>query len=400
MLNHENLPLSGTVVLDLTQIYNGPYATFLMAMAGATVIKIEPPAGEHLRRRNRSDGVTEPFAALNANKQCITLNLRKPEAIDIFLKMVEKADVVVENYASGVMARLGLGEETLHKINPQLIVASGSGYGSTGPYRNFPAMDLTIQAMSGVMSITGTPDGMPLKAGPAICDFFGGIHLYGAITTALYKRAMTGTGSTVEVSMMSSVYPSLVSSLGLHKLGDLGCKRTANRHGGLTMAPYNVYPAADGQIAILTVSDAHWSALAQTLERMPWLQDPRFASKSERVRHMDELDAAITEVTMGHTKAALFDRLIAAGIPCAPVRELDEVVNDEHLHATGMLRWIDHPDYGSVLVHGSPLVFKDQAPPPYRPSATLGEDSRAVLAEFLGVDDAQFDSLTLQGVFS
>lgn len=400
MALEEHPPLSGIKVLDLTQIYNGPYATFLMAMAGAEVIKIEPPAGEHLRKRNRSAGVTEPFAALNGNKASVTLNLKNEAAREVFLRMVEAADVVVENFAPGVMDRLGLGAETLRRINPRLVFASGSGYGSTGPYRDFPAMDLTVQAMSGVMSITGSPDGPPLKAGPALCDFFGGIHLYGAIVTALYRRAATGRGSTVEVSMMSSVYPSLLSSLGLHQRGDRGVKRTGNRHGGLTMAPYNVYPTCDGRIAILSVTDSHWEAIAAVLGHPQWLQDPRFADRAARIKHMDELDAAIAGVTEQHRKEDLFVRLIDARVPSAPVRELDEVVNDPHLHATGMIQWVDHPIYGAVLVHGSPLVFKDHAAPAYRPSARLGHDTQSVLKKLVGLDDREFDSLVGRGAFS
>lgn len=400
MSKSENLPLSGIVVLDLTQIYNGPYATFLLAMAGATVIKVEPPDGEHLRKRTRSDGVTEPFAVLNGNKQCITLNLRQAAGRRVLLELAKTADVVVENYAPGVMDRLGLGEDVLRSSNPSLVIASGSGYGSKGPYRSYPAMDVTMQAMSGVMSVTGMPDGMPVKAGPAICDFFGGIHLYGAIVTALYQRVVTGKASTVEVSMLSAVFPSLLSNLGLHKAGDRGNKRTGNRHGGLSIAPYNVYPTSDGQIAILANNDEHWRALTQALGRPHWQDDPRFATRGERVRHIDAVDQAIADVTKHHTKTALFDLLIAARVPCAPVRELDDVVNDPHLHETGMLRWIEHPAYGKVLIHGSPLVFKDQELRPYRPSHELGEDSRTVLARHLGMNDASFDELAEEGAFS
>ena len=180
-------PLQGVVVLDLTQIYNGPYATFLMAMAGADVVKIEPPDGEHLRRRPNSGGTTEPFAVLNANKRSLVLDLKTDVGRQVLLELVRKADVLVENYAPGVMARLNLGADTLHQTNPRLVIASGNGYGAEGAYRDFTAMDLTVQAMSGVLSVTGHPDQEPVKAGPAIADFFGGIHLYGAIVTALYN---------------------------------------------------------------------------------------------------------------------------------------------------------------------------------------------------------------------
>jgi len=328
------------------------------------------------------------------------LNLKNEAGRSVFRRLVKRSDVVVENFAPGAMDRLGLGPSALQAINPKLVFASSSGYGSTGPYRDFPAMDLTMQAMSGVMSITGMPDGPPVKAGPALCDFLGGIHLYGAIVTALYKKAVTGEGSVVEVSMMDSVYPSLLSNLGLHALGDRGVKRTGNRHGGLTIAPYNVYPTADGEIAILVVADAHWQNLAAVLKQPQWLNDPRFCDKSSRVRHMDALDHDIAAVTRTYAKAELFRQLIDARVPCAPVRELDEVVNDAHLHQTGMLQWVEHPMYGRILIHGSPLKFKGVDAPAYRLSAALGEDTHAILSEVLGLGVADVRALADAGAFS
>lgn len=386
-------PLSGIVVLDLTQIYNGPYATFLMAQAGATVIKIEPPGGEHLRKREPSKGVAEPFAVLNCNKKSVVLNLRRPEAHQAFLQMVERADVVVENFAPGVMDRLELGHDVLRRANPRLIIASSSGYGSVGPYRDYPAMDLTVQAMSGVMSTTGEPDGPPLKAGPAVCDFSAGVHLYGAIVTALYERSVTGRASTVEVSMLSAVYPSLLSSLGLHQRGDRGCTRTGNRHGGLTMAPYNVYPTADGAIAILTANDEHWRALTLALGCQAWQSDARFGTRAARIANMDALDDAVGERTRAYAKEALFALLMSHRVPCAPVRELDDVINDPHLHATGALHWEQHPQYGEVLAHGSPLVFQESETPAYRPSAVLGADTQEVLESLGGMSKEQIEVL-------
>ncbi len=394
------LPFAGLVVLDLTQIYNGPYATFLLAQAGATVIKIEPPQGEHLRSRRRSPGVTEPFAVLNANKRCVTLDLKSEAGVEVFLELVTKADVVVENFAPGVMERLGLGEAKLRDLNPALVIASGSGYGSAGPYRDYPAMDVTVQAMAGVLAVTGMPDGVPVKAGPAVSDFFGGIHLYGADVTALYRRATTGLGSTVEVSMMSAVYPSLLSNLGLAQSGAKTTRRTGNRHGGLSMAPYNVYPTADGAIAILSVTNAHWLAIAEVLEHPEWALDPRFASYGLRVKHMEELDGLIAAETARVAKQALCQRLVDARVPCAPVRELSEVIDDPHLHATGMLQWFDHPDHGRILVHRSPLVFKHEDAPPYEASRRLGADTRAVLEELCGVDAARIAELERRGAFA
>lgn len=387
-------PLNDVVVIDLTQIYNGPYATFLMARGGAKVIKVEPPEGEHLRKRHQSTGVCEPFGVLNANKLSVRLDLKTPDGIEALLGMLPKADVIVNNFAPGAMERLGLSHEVLRKANPDIIIASSTGYGSEGPYSQFPAMDLTLQAMSGVMSITGSSETPPFKAGPAICDFLAGIHLYGAIVTALYERAVTGQASVVEVSMLDSAFPTLLSSLGMHKLGDTSCKRTGNRHGGLTMSPYNVYPAADGNVAILSVSEAHWRSLTQVLGHPEWENDPRFVTKAARIENMDLLDGLISEATIKIPKQKLFDLLVGNRIPSAPVRELDEVINDRHLHETGMLSWVEHPSYGRVLAHNSPLKFKGHDAPAYQASRRLGEDTSKVLSEFFELPDALVSRLT------
>jgi len=391
--------LEGFVVLDLTQIYNGPYATFLMARAGADVIKIEPPQGEHLRKRQRSPGVTMPFAALNGGKRAITLNLKSAAAREVFLKLVDKADVVVENFAPGVMDRLGLGASVLRARNPRLVVASGSGYGTRGPYRDYPAMDLTMQAMSGVISVTGDPSAPPVKAGPAICDFFGGAHLYGAIVTALLRRARTGEGSVVEVAMFDSVYPTLVSNLGLHLEEPMPVVRAGNRHGGLSIAPYNVYPASDGYLAILSINEKHWKGVVKALGMQALVDDPRFADSAARIRHMDDVDREVGARTARRTRADLFQALVEARVPCAPVQDLNEVIRDPHLHATGMIRWIDHPEFGRTLVHDSPIVFEDQPRDAFSPSPALGQHNREVLSGLAGVDDAGFAALAAQGAF-
>ena len=264
-----NMPLAGVTVIDLGQVYQGPYATLLMAKAGADVIKVEPLNGDSTRRRGAPDeGAALPFGMLNANKRSVTLNLKAPRGRELLIELARRGDVLLENFAPGVMDRLGVGWEVLHRANPRLIYASGSGYGLSGPNRDSLAMDLTVQAMSGVMSITGFPDRPPIKAGPALCDFFAGIHLYGGVLTALYEREKTGRGRVVEVSMQESVYASLGSNLGMyHGLGNKNPPRTGNRHGGLAEAPYNVYPTADGYVAIICNNNRHSDALFDAMER-------------------------------------------------------------------------------------------------------------------------------------
>jgi CoA:oxalate CoA-transferase len=393
-------PFSGVTVLDLTQIYNGPYATFLLAQGGADVIKIEPPGGEHLRKRQGASGAAMPFAMLNANKRTMTLNLKTARGRELLLKLVEKADVLVENFAPGVMDRLNLSEEVLRKANPKLIYAAGSGYGKTGPYRDYPAMDLTVQAMGGMIDTTGYVDAPPVKSGPAVADFLAGIHLFGAISAALFERERTGNARTVEVSMMEAVYPTLASGLGLfYGSGGSEVPRTGNRHTGLSLCPYNVYPTSDGYIAIITNNEQHWRWLVDALKAPQLAEDPRFSSVKERCLHMDEVDHAIADLTRPYAKMELFERLIAARVPCAPVRTLLEVVNDPHLHARGSLQWIEHPEYGRIVVNTSPLRFAgEDGAVPYKPSSTLGADTEAILVERLALDHAEVERLRAEQV--
>ena len=392
-------PLAGVTVIDLGQIYNGPYCTFMMAMAGANIIKIEAKGGENLRRRGVVGGAALPFAMLNSNKTFATLNLKTERGRELLRAMVKRGDVLVENFAPGAMERLGVGYDKLRKINPRLIYGSGSGYGRSGPNKNYPAMDLTVQAMAGIMHVTGFPDRPPVKAGPAVCDFFGGVHLYGAIMTALYEREKTGVGRLVEVSMQEAVYASLSSNLGLHYgSGNSVPARTGNRHGGMAEAPYNVYPTSDGYIAIICVSEIHWKSLLGVMQRQDLLTDPRFADLKSRVEHVDEIDELVGAFTSGFKKQELFDLLMNSRVPCSPVRDLDEVVNDAHMHARRALEWVEHPMYGRVCLPNSPMRYDGVEPMEIRPSGELGCDNRAVYGDWLGLSDAELEKLVEEEV--
>lgn len=391
-------PFADVTVVDLGQIYNAPYATLLMALAGATVIKVEPLTGENLRGRGRVAGAGAPFAMLNSNKKDVTLNLKDPDGVALLEQMVAKADVFVENFRPGVTDKLGIGPGALRAINPRLIYASGSGYGSTGPYRDLPAMDITIQAMAGIMSVTGFPDREPVKAGPAISDFMGGIHLYGAVATALYQREKTGQGATVEAAMLDSVYPTLMSSLGLFfgSTGDVPT-RTGNRHSGMAEAPYNVYPASDGYVALICVSDAHWRALTQVMGKPDLGTGSHLATRVARVQHIDEVDALVSGWTAKLTKQEIADELNRAGVPSAPVRELAEVVADPHLRQRGMLSEMDHPDLGPLVVPHSPIRVGDHYAE-LEPSARLGQHNDEVYGDWLGVDASTLQDFKDRGV--
>ena len=394
-----HMPLKGLVVIDLTQIFNGPYATFLMAAAGAEVIKIEPHDGEHLRKRTIDPASTLPFAMLNPGKRSLRLDLKSVQGKEILLRLAENADVVVENFAAGVMDRLGLGESVLKARNPRLIYACSTGYGTNGPYRDYPAMDLTVQAMSGVINATGFTDSPPVKAGPAVCDFMSGIHLYGAIVTALLDRERTGSVPTVEVSMMEATYFSLSSNLGMIHGGKANAPaRTGNRHGGMVVCPYNVYPAADGHVSIIINHNQHWKALVESFGHPELADDERYRSNADRVRNMQVVDDMVSGWTRPLGRAEIFQRLIAVSVPCAPVRDLHEVMNDPHLHQRGSLRWVDHPEFGRIAAPASPLRYNGEASLPERTSVPLGTDSRAVLGERLGMGSDELDQLEASGV--
>jgi len=391
-------PLHGIKVVDLSQIYNGPYATFLMAQAGAEVIKIEPKGGEHLRRRGVVGGAALPFAMLNANKQSVSLDLKNPEGRDLLIGMIRQADVLVENFAPGVTERLGIGADAMHKINPRLVYAQSSGYGQEGLYRDYPAMDLTVQAVSGIMDSTGYPDGPPVKAGPALVDFAAGTHLYCSIVTALFARERTGQALTTEVAMMEAIYPTLASNLALAVSSKENyVARTGNRHGGMSLTPYNVYKASDGFVAIICNNERHWVALGKALKREDWATDPQYNPLIERVNRMDQLDAEINAETSKYTRMQLFELLNKTGAACAPVRTLREVLADPHLRARGMIHDIDHPEFGKLVVMNSPIHYGGAKQPEYRMTGPMGADIDAIFGDELKMTKAEIEDLRKQG---
>jgi formyl-CoA transferase len=399
MQDQRAAPLTGITVIDLSHVYNGPYATFLMAMAGARVIKVEPHSGEHLRSRGDMGGAALPFAMLNSNKQAVVLNLKSEAGLQLLKDMVAKADILVENFAPGVMDRLGVGAAVLHHINPRLIYASSSGYGKTGPYRDYPAMDLVMQAMSGIMAVTGFPDQPPVKAGPALCDFSAGVHLYGAVMTALFERERTGQGRVVEVAMQDAIYSSLASNLGMHHTSKgQGPSRTGNRHGGLGISPYNVYSTNDGYVVINSPGDHHFRAILTTMGRDDLIDDERYATRTARVQNMSEVDALIEEWTRHHAKADVAQRMLIAGVPCAPIRELSEVILDENMHARGSLQWVDHPELGRVVLPHSPMRYEGSDLVKLQPASMLGADGDAVYGDWLGRSPGELAELRAQKV--
>ncbi len=394
-----NPPLAGITVLDFGQIFQGPYATLLMAKAGANVIKIEPPHGEPLRRRAApGHSASLPFAMLNANKRAITLNLKSARGRELLFRMVARADVLLENFSPGTLDDLGVGYEVLKTINPRLVYATGTGFGITGPDRDNLAMDFTIQAQSGIMSVTGFPDGPPVKAGPTLVDFMGGIHLYAAVVTALFQREHTGIGQLVEIAMQETVYCTLASSMEYHvRTGEIP-PRVGNRQSALATAPYNAFETADGWVAIHVVTEAHWRNLLKAMGREELAEDPRFATNAARVANLQATDALITGWTKTLSKMEVFAAASRYRIPCAPVRNVKEVMNDPHMHARGMLERIDHPDLGNIVVPTTPLRLHGADRVATVPSPVVGEHNAEIYGGWLGLPAEEVTSLKQAGV--
>jgi crotonobetainyl-CoA:carnitine CoA-transferase CaiB-like acyl-CoA transferase len=393
-----SLPLAGVTVIDFGQIFQGSYASLLMAKAGANVIKIEPPHGEPLRQRAPPGrNSTLPFAMLNANKRGITLNLKSARGRELLLEMVRRADVLLENFAPGAMDALGVGWSVLHEVNPRLIYATGTGYGISGADKDNLAMDLTVQAASGIMSVTGFPDRQPVRAGITVADFMGGTHLYAGIVTALYERDRSGVGRLVEIAMQEAVYYTLAAAFDqLNRTGKVPA-RTGNDSGG-SAAPYGLYPLKDGLLAIHPGTEQHWRNILKAAGRDDLLEDPKFRTMHDRSRHLDEVTAIVTAWTSQLTKEEATKQARRFRIPCSPVRDVSEVMHDPHMHARGMLEWVDHPDLGRVVLPTTPIRLHDTAVAATMPSPRLGQNNDDVYGGWLGLAADEIVALRAGGV--
>jgi len=392
-------PLHGLTVLELGQIYNGPYCGLLLAHHGAEVIKVEAPAGDVLRRMDRAPGgASYPFLMLNAQKRGLRLDLKQPRGSEIFLRLAELADVVIENFAAGVVERLGIDFATLQARNPRLIFASGSGFGSSGPYVGYPAMDFTIQALVGAMAITGYPDQPPVKCGPTAIDMLGAVHLFAGILLALREREQSGRGQRVEVAMFDAAIPSLLSYLAPYYEFRRDMPRSGNRHvvGGST--PYNNFPCSDGSVAILCISDQHWLELCRVMRRADLAAVERWHSVPGRAAEADAIEAAVAAWTTPQTRAAVTAQVAGAGIPSAPVRTIAEVGSDPHLFERAIVREVEVPTRGPVNVLGTPIKLSAQPEPPLTPPPTIGQHSDELLRDRLGMSEAELAELREAGV--
>ena len=333
------------------------------------------------------------FALMNANKRSITLNLKSDEGRELFLRMVREADVVVENYEAGTMERMGLGYAVLKEANPRIIYASSTGYGQSGPNRNLPAFDPIVQAMTGVMALTGQPDDPPLKAGVIMADVLGATHLCAGILAAIRNRDRTGEGGLVEISMQEAVLPTLVSHISAFYGMGVRQLREGNRGSGGVITPANAYPASDGWVVILAADNHRWRKLCLLMGRADLAEDPRWAKLSGRSRDRDEIDELIGQWTRTKTRRELMDELSANDIICGIVKELPEVMTDPHLYQRGALHEIDHPQLGRMTIFSSPLRLNGEPPAPRSHSPMLGADNDRVYGEELGLTREEITDL-------
>jgi formyl-CoA transferase len=393
--------LDGIRVLDLTQYEAGPSCTELLGWLGAEVIKIEPPAGEPARRglSERADLDSHFFVLLNANKKGVTLNLKHERGRQMFADLVKTADVVIENLGPGAMERLGLGYEALAALNPKIISASIKGFSSGGPYENYKSFEWIAQAMSGVMSMTGSPDGPPTRTSAGLGDTGSGIHCAVGILAAIIQRQATGRGQRIEVAQQDVV-------VNLHRIhlrefyqtGQAG-GRVGNR--AKLTAPSNLYrcrPFGPNDYVYVHVANQEmWRSLARIVGRPELGDDPRYADGRTRVSHGDEVDALVEAWTEKHTKHEAMEKLGAAGVPCGAVLDSAEVITNRHLVDRGMIVTIEHPQRGRMAIPGNPVRMSD-SPTEVTRAPLLGEHSAEVYGKLLGFDAAAVEALKKDGV--
>jgi len=393
--------LDGIRVLDLTQYEAGPSCTQMLAWLGAEVIKIEAPGGEP-GRTALSDKRGEDawfFLLLNSNKKGVTLNLKTPRGRAMFEGLVKTADVVVENMGPGAMDRLGLGYESLRKLNPRIIAASVKGFGSTGPYAEYKSFEWIAQAMAGAMSMTGAPDGPPTKAIGGLADTGAGLHTCIGILAAIVQRQATGVGQQVEVAQQEAV----VNLLRIHLRESYVTGKPAARQGNRSSAacPSNIYRCRPGgandYVFVHCATVEMWKSLVTICGRPELGGDPRYADRRDRVQFIDEIDAMIEAWTEKHTKQEAQEILAGAGIPCGAVLDSNEVLADPHMKARGMITELEHPRRGKYPMPANPVRMSG-SPTEIVRAPLLGEHNAEVYGGLLGVGDTELEQLRRDGV--
>ncbi len=387
--------LDGIVVLDTTQVMAGPYCAMLLADMGARVIKVEPPAGDSTRSMAGARGSDSPaFNAVNRGKRGIVLDLNDEKGRSVFKRLARAADILVENYRPGVMARLGLDYETLHRENPRLIYASISGHGQTGPWASKGGFDLIAQGLSGLMSVTGTANQPPVKAGVPLTDLGAGLFALVGILAALQHRHTSGEGQHIDTSLVDSgLALSVWEVTDYFSSGQVpGPLGSAHR----MTAPYQAFRCADGYITIGAANDRNFAKLARVLGRHEWLGDPRFTADHQRVAHRDTLAALIEGVTATEPREHWLAELEAAGIPCGPILDYQAALTTPQAVAREMTVAVDHPTLGPLRTLGTPIKMSATPLNPTRRGPMLGEHTDDVLLE-AGYSSDEIEQLRYAG---
>lgn len=386
--------LNGVKVLDLTRVLAGPYCSMMLADMGADVIKIEMPGRGDDSRANfpRENGESYYFMNLNRNKRGMTLNLKSPEGKALFLELVKKADIVLENYRPGVMERLGLGYEDLKKVNKGIIYGCVSGFGHYGPYASRPGYDIIGQAMSGMMSSTGWPQTGPTRCGTAISDVLGGISLCSGVLAAYISRLKTGEGQKVDVALVDST----VSALEIINQIYLATGRIPEPIGNRYEAayPYDSFAAADGLMVIGAGNDKLYGILCNWMGRPDLIDDPRYAKNVDRVANHEELKVIIEDHLRTISVKDAVEQLLAAGCPAAPIYNIKQVTEDEHIAgAREMFVEMEHPAVGKLKVTGNQIKLSGTPVRFDRPAPLLGQHTEEILEEVLGMSREEVEAL-------
>ncbi len=394
-------PLDGLVVLDLTRVLSGPFCTMILADMGARVIKVERPGtGDDTRAWGPPfvGGESSYFLSINRNKESLALDFKRPAGRRLLDELIARADVLVENFSPGTLEAQGLGYDAVAARHPRLVYASITGFGLTGPRRDRPGYDAVIQAEGGLMDLTGPGGGDPYRLGVAIADIVAGINAALGVVLALFVRERTGRGQQVDVSMLDSVAATLTYQAGIWFTTGRPPSRTGNRHPSI--APYDTFPARDGTLVLAVGNDEQWRVFCRLTGRDDLAADGRFGTNAGRVRHYGDLQPALAALLATRPRQHWIDLLVPAGVPCAAVRPLDEVLADPQLLARRMIEELPHPAAGLLRVMGVPIKLSATPGAARTAPPRLGEHTISVLADMLELDPAAIADLLRDGVIA
>lgn len=391
-------PLDGIKVVDLTRVLAGPYCAMLLADMGADVVKIErPEAGDDTRAYGPPflNGESAYFLSINRNKRSLTLNLKQPDAVDTLRQLLQKADVVVENFRPGTMESFNLGYETVQALNPRLIFCAISGFGHTGPNADLPGYDLIIQGEGGTASLTGSSDGPPYKVGTSQADIVAGMMAFQGILLALLARAQTGRGQKVDIGMLDCQVALLTYQAGIYFATGQSPTRMGNQHP--TITPYETFRCADGYLNLACGNDGMWRSFCKASGHPEWAAEERFRTNASRVQHRRELSTLLEPLMLEKTTQEWIEILRAAGIPCGKIQSVGEVCEDPQVQARDMIVALKHPKAGPIRVTGVPIKLSETPGAVDRPPPLLGEHSAQVLQEWLHMSEGTIEGLRQAG---